>query len=213
MAGIETLINWFTAIAALLAAGPVALIARYMLAAVFGLAGQYKLRHPQAAASAMVSFGVASRARRLHGIAVGAVELGIGLGLLIDAVSAVVALVAAAATLVFLGLIGIALYRGHRFPCGCFSSAQDNISGWTMFRGIALVILAIDTAATSWFTIVPTDWLARYWSGTYAISTLAVILLATTAVAIRRHNRAFEDSVDWEWVVQEHPLLRQQVTQ
>lgn len=118
----------------------------WFLAGVFLWSGVAKLRQPESAATSMVAFGIASRARPVLGAALGMSEvlLSIALG---ARLFPRLGLYFATSLLVFFSiLISRSLWSGHRFACFCFGDADSQLSGWTAVRTIALASVALTAA-------------------------------------------------------------------
>lgn len=207
MGGFGVLRDGFVALFGMLSSAHADLTARYLLAAVFILAGSFKLQHPQVAADSIVAFGVGTQANPRNGLALGAAEVIIALLLVADQTAAFGALAVVIATLLYLTLIVLALYRGRRFPCACFSSAADDIDSGTALRAGILVVVALMAAYGSLRGAVPIRWSDRPLYVVVAVALIALVALANSTVRVWRRNQRLDLSLDWEWIVQEHSLL------
>ncbi len=125
------------------------------LALVFVLSALPKLRKPELAALAMVDFGVARRSHRWAGLSVGIGELLLAVALGVAAAGGTTALrvvptsIAAMVLWIFAGLIARALRSSEPVSCFCFGNAEATISLGTLFRTMALAVVAtiLSTAA------------------------------------------------------------------
>jgi peroxiredoxin/uncharacterized membrane protein YphA (DoxX/SURF4 family) len=121
------------------------LIARLILAGVFGLAGVTKLADLDGAREAMRGFGVPSRLAGPAGIALPIVELAIAVLLLPLATSWWAALTGLALMLAFIAGIVVNLRQGRRPDCHCFGQVYSApIGRETLIRnGIFAVLAAV----------------------------------------------------------------------
>ena len=126
--------------------GPVVLVARLILGAVFIYASLDKIAHPAEFAKAIgnyhvVPFGL----ENLMALALPWLELIAGIcliaGIMVDGATIMVILM----NIVFIFAISQALARGISIECGCFSvttEGGDNIGIQTMLRDIGYLVLA-----------------------------------------------------------------------
>lgn len=170
---------------------------RILVAGVLVVAAVTKLRQPWVAADAMVHFGVLREDRAWTGRALGVLELGIAVGLLIAWRSTYPGIGAALLFFAFAFLIGSALRRGESFACGCLSAREDHIGVHTLARTIVLLMLAVAAAAApvrgvlDFGDVVNAGVVAGAATGVWAL--VASYLRATPAW------RTFLDSqVDWQ---------------
>lgn len=204
MNGFHYLWSALSTSSARLGSDTISLAVRITLAALFTVAGQYKLRHPMIAAVTVRNFGLTPHPVRAAGAAVGLLELATAVLLLtpIRMLAIVGCIIAALMSASFTALIGRALYRHDRFPCHCLSGASESISVLTLWRAIAMAVgaslgivaLAHDRAisVTRAQAVVSVGWSAL----------LAGIPLALwTAVSVWRGCRRYVGSIDWEWVL------------
>jgi peroxiredoxin len=119
------------------------LIARFVLAAVFAVAGLAKLADRPGSRQALVAFGVPERLAAPGGIALPIAELAVAV-LLIPAATAAIG--AAGALVLLLGFCaGIArsMIRGEAPDCHCFGQLHSEPVGWsTLIRNLVLAALA-----------------------------------------------------------------------
>ena len=207
MGGFRALWDWCLTLLTLGASAHGATLGRYLLAVVFMIAGQFKLRHPHLAAQSMVAFGVTRHAKSRYGLLLGVAEVIIALLLVVDQTAVYGSLVAVGTTGVLLALIGRALYEGRRFPCGCFSSSEEDLNFGTAVRGATLLGVAVLTGVASSRGLISVAWSERPLYGVVAIALIALLALTTSAIGVWRANQRLERSIDWEWIVQEHPRL------
>lgn len=121
-------------------------VGTFILAAIFVATGAMKLRKPQQAALAIFSFGATKRPVQAAGVALGLVEVGLGVGLLLG-VAPILWLGAASALLwLFAYAIARQLAAGSTFPCFCFGDTSDVISRWTFVRAASLAAIATSLA-------------------------------------------------------------------
>ncbi|HET8893041.1 MAG TPA: MauE/DoxX family redox-associated membrane protein [Gaiellaceae bacterium] len=127
----------------------------FTLALIFLWSGLAKVVRPEAAAQAIVFFGVARGTNIPLARALATVELAVALSLTAaisnDRSSLLVASLAVAATLfaVFSLLIARSLRRGDRFACSCFGAAAEPLSIVTFARAVVLLALAVAALLTA----------------------------------------------------------------
>jgi putative oxidoreductase len=120
------------------------LAARFLLGAVFLVAGALKLRDPTAFANDIANYQLAPALAPLLAAALPAVEVVVGLALLAlgGPWRRAAALCAGALMLVFTAAAGTALARGLDVTCGCFGSASGAVGWATIGRDLVLVAAA-----------------------------------------------------------------------
>lgn len=125
-----------------------ALVARLILAAVFGLAGVTKLLDRGGTRTTIVEFGAPEGLATPAALLVPAVELA-AVGLLLPSGGATPGLaVAVVLLLVFSAAIGVNLARGRAPECHCFGQLHSAPAGWRMLARNGL-LLAIAAAAVA----------------------------------------------------------------
>ncbi|MCP9487899.1 MAG: DoxX family membrane protein [Gaiellaceae bacterium MAG52_C11] len=123
----------------------VALIARFLLAVVFVLAGLAKLRRSDDFARAITGYELLPQSL-VPAVAAWLPRLEVAVGglLLVGLLTVPAAVVLAAALVAFAASVGIALARGREIDCGCFGTvAPTRITWWTLGRNIVLLAAAI----------------------------------------------------------------------
>jgi hypothetical protein len=118
------------------------LVSSAVCAATLGWSAVAKLRSPGRAAVSLVRFGLARRARRTAGRALGVLEGAVALALVAAPTSLVPLAVAAALFAAFCVLIARALRAGQRFDCGCLG-AGETLGRPTLLRALALLAVAL----------------------------------------------------------------------
>jgi hypothetical protein len=117
-----------------------AAVGAWIIAGVFIWGGTSKLLQAQLATRAMAEFGLIQQQRSIYGKTLGLGEIGIGIGLIV--LPWCFALTATALLAAFTTLIGRALHRGKRFPCGCFGRREELISRRALGRTLVLTIVS-----------------------------------------------------------------------
>jgi thiol-disulfide isomerase/thioredoxin len=119
------------------------LIARFVLAAVFAVAGLTKLADRPGSREALVAFGVPEGLASPGAIALPLAELAVA-GLLIPAATAAIGAVGALALLLaFCAGIARSMMRGESPDCHCFGQLRSEPVGWsTLIRNLVLAALA-----------------------------------------------------------------------
>ncbi|MGI8644012.1 MAG: MauE/DoxX family redox-associated membrane protein [Thermomicrobiales bacterium] len=115
-------------------------ILSWFLVAIFAVSGTVKVRRPWLAAMALVDFQIVRRPAPALGLALGAFELLVALGLAL--VPAVAIFVAAPLLWFFTLLIARGLRNNEDFACFCFGESDGALSRWTLARTAALALLA-----------------------------------------------------------------------
>lgn len=119
------------------------LVARLLLAAVFGVAGLAKLTDRIGSQQALRDFGIPAMLAPLLGLLLPLAELAIAIALLPVTTAWWGALSAFALLLLFATGIGITLARGHQPACRCFGQLSSAPIGWTtLFRNMVLAAVA-----------------------------------------------------------------------
>lgn len=114
----------------------------YVLGLTFIVAATAKLRRPDLAALAIVDFGVTKRPSRALAIALGIVELGLGVFLLLGVARIMTLTVAACLLWLFAALMIRSLSAGQSFACYCFGGASA-VSAASVARTTLLALAAL----------------------------------------------------------------------
>jgi len=119
------------------------LVLRIALSAAFLLAGYTKLRDRVATATGLESFGVPRPIAGPLGVALGACELAIYVGLLVPATAWQSAVGALLLLILFTAVVGFHLCRGKRPPCHCFGQwSAAPIGPGTIVRNVVFLLMA-----------------------------------------------------------------------
>jgi len=119
------------------------LIARFLLAGVFALAGTAKLADRKGSEQAIIGFGVPPSLAAMLGILLPAAELFVAAALIPVSTALWGAFGAFALLVLFVAGIGANLARGRRPACQCFGQLHSAPAGWkTLTRNVALAALA-----------------------------------------------------------------------
>jgi len=122
---------------------PILLLLRFTLSSVFFLAGYAKLRDRLATATSLVSFGVPTHLAGTLGVALGAGELAVCIGLIFPATARQSAVVALVLLALFTAVIVFRLFQGERPPCHCLGQWRSApIGPKTIVRNVLLLLLA-----------------------------------------------------------------------
>ncbi len=164
----------------------------WFLVAIFAVSGTVKVRRPALAAMALVDFQLVRRPLPVLGLAVGALELAVGLGLAFWPALGV--LPAAALLWFFTFLIARSLRGGDDFACFCFGESEGALSRWTLARTAALAVLAT-------FVVFGSPRLWRWTGGepwlelVAAAALFGMVVLARQVPPLMRWNRGIFDPV------------------
>ena len=121
----------------------VLLLARLILAVVFGVAGVAKLTDPEGARQALIGFGVSEELAKGLGWILPIAEILVALLLLPLQTAWLGGIGALTLLLVFSVGIGVNLVRGHTPDCHCFGQLHSEPVSWQMFaRNLALAAVA-----------------------------------------------------------------------
>jgi peroxiredoxin/uncharacterized membrane protein YphA (DoxX/SURF4 family) len=160
------------------------LIARFLLAAVFAVAGVAKLADRPGSRQALQGFHVPEALVPAGSIVLPLAELAVSLALLLTVSAWWGALGALALLLTFVVGIGISLARGEAPDCHCFGQIHSEPAGWsTILRNAILLFIAGFVAWQGPGQVGPstTDWVSRLTGGERATLGTGLILLATIA--------------------------------
>ena len=172
--------------------GTVLLVARLVLALVFGVAGTAKAANLDATRRALVSFGVSRKLASPLRFVLPFVELAVAVALIPRSTAWLGAAAALALLLVFAGAIGVNLARGQKPDCNCFGQLQSKPVSWSVFaRNLLLAAVAgvIVAQGKGDPGLSAVNWLADLRASEVAnlvIGVAAVGLLATALVYTRR---------------------------
>jgi hypothetical protein len=133
---------------------------RFILGAVFLVAGGMKIAHPAAFFSDLLGFGVPFPEMFLRIVAVTLpwIEVLVGAGLLLNVWPETVRPVGSGLCLIFVLMLGQAVIRGIDLNCGCFGSGGR---GWLERPDVALVRAGLLFAASLYVTAVPPSYPPR----------------------------------------------------
>ena len=168
------------------------LIARIILAAVFGLAGATKIADPAGSRKAMTGFGVPENLATVAGWALPVFEILAAIALLPLGTAWLGSIGALALLLIFLAGIGVNLARGNAPDCHCFGQLHSEPVSWKVFaRNAVLALIAIFIVLQGQANqgLSAFGWLADLKAGeivTLVISIGAVALLIPAIIFLRR---------------------------
>jgi peroxiredoxin len=168
------------------------LIARLMLAAVFGVAGGSKLGDRDGARKALIEFGVPESLTALLAWLLPATELLVAITLLPRATAWLGGVGALALLLLFLVGIGVNLARGNSPDCHCFGQLHSEPVSWSVFarNGVLAALAALIVAqgkdnpglsAVSWMSELSTGEIVSL-----VFSVFAAAMLVPAFVMLRR---------------------------
>ncbi|MDX2343262.1 MAG: hypothetical protein QNL12_05785, partial [Acidimicrobiia bacterium] len=137
------------------------------------------------------------------GFALGAAEVVTATLLLIPASAFLGGLLAFAMLMAFSSFVAAALLRGESFDCGCLPGDSKPLSKSTLVRALLLALAAgIGAYGATEVAVVVDD---PYFAGIYIACLGVGVWLMGSAFGRLHENRLLaNDSVDWEWVVQQH---------
>jgi thiol-disulfide isomerase/thioredoxin len=163
------------------------LLARLVLATVFGVAGVVKLLDRAGTERALAGFGIPPRLT--PGLAVGLplAELAVAAALVVRPSAWWGGLGALGLLLAFTVVIARSLARGERPDCRCFGQLRAVPVGWpTLLRNVALAVLAAVVVGLGWRDPGPSvvGWLDSLPPAERALAILGVVALGFLAVAI-----------------------------
>jgi peroxiredoxin len=170
----------------------VLLLARILLALVFGVAGFAKAARPANARRALIEFGVPEKLAAPLGWGLPFVEILVASALLPLASAWWGAVAALALLLIFAMGIGVNLSRGQRPECNCFGQLHSAPLSWSVFaRNLLLAATAALVVARGRGEagLSAFDWLADLKAGevvNLALGLVATGLLATAVIYLRR---------------------------
>ncbi len=128
-----------------------------VLAGVLIVAAVGKFRDLGGSRQAVQDFGVPEQYARTGGVALPAVELVLGVGLLWGATARWAALLAALLFIAFIVAIGYNLSKGRQPDCHCFGQIHSEPAGWpTLIRNAVLTLAAV--AIVGQGAVGPVDW-------------------------------------------------------
>jgi len=170
----------------------VLLIARLLLAFIFGLAGATKIADLASARKAAISFGIPEKLAVPLGSGLPFLEMLIGLALLPTNTAWLGAIGALGLLLVFAAAIAVNLAQGQAPDCNCFGQLHSKPVSWSVFsRNLVLAAIAtlivVQGKMGSGFSAF--NWLGDMKAGeiaTLVLSIVAVSLLTAAVVYLRR---------------------------
>ena len=168
------------------------LMARLILAFVFGTAGTAKAADLAGTRKGLIDFGVPKKLAVPLGYGLPFFEILVGVALLPRNTAWLGATVGLALLSAFAGAIAINLARGRAPDCNCFGQLHSKPVSWSLFArdllliafAATIVVLGKNDSGTSAF-----DWLTNLKAGevaTLALSVVACGLLAVSIVCLRR---------------------------
>jgi hypothetical protein len=109
--------------------------------------------------------------------------------------------VAGILSLGFFLVVGAALLRGEKFPCGCFGDTDDEIGAPTLWRS------GLMTGAAAWVALTTPAGAESLETWSQAIL-LASIVVGTPPLigAVRRlaaMRAELDEALNWEWILQQ----------
>jgi len=115
---------------------------RFLLGAVFAIAGGMKIAHPAGFFSDLLAYHIPFPEMFLRGVAAGLpwLEVLVGAGLLLNVWPETIRPIASILCLIFVGLLAQAVLRGLDLNCGCFGAGGQ---GWFERPDVALERAAV----------------------------------------------------------------------
>jgi thiol-disulfide isomerase/thioredoxin len=158
------------------------LLARWLLAAVFAVAGLAKLADRMGSRQALMDFGVPARLATPLSILLPLAEMAIAAALIPTSSAWWGAIGALLCLLLFIAGISINLARGHRPACHCFGQLSSKPVGWpTLARNGALAAIA---AGVVWYGPDQVGLSAMPWLVALTPVQLAGVVTATLGLAV-----------------------------
>ena len=157
------------------------LLARFLLAGVFVVAGVAKLADLQGSRQAMRDFGVPAKLSTPFGVLLPLAELAVAMALLLPVLAWWGALGALVLLLLFVGGICFNLARGQQPDCHCFGKLHSAPAGWpTLIRNLVLAALAgvVVGFGRSMPAVGVLDWLAPLSVSQHTLVLVGLIVLA-----------------------------------
>ena len=195
MGGLDALGDLLGAVWAALTGPAFGFAVRLAIGGLFVVAGAHKLWRPAPTAQSMRFFGLGPVAGNGWARALGALEVALGLGLVLSGTARLSAAGCVVLAAGFTFLTGRAYRRGERFACGCLSSSTQPIGRLTVIRSGVLLAGALLVAGTPGAALTTVDYLAAV---TIACGLIGVPLAAVTLWRCRELSRKFEARVDWD---------------
>jgi peroxiredoxin len=157
------------------------LVARLVLATVFGAAGAAKVSGREGTGVTAAAFGVPAGLTGPVTLALPAAELLIAAALIPASSAALAGWAALALLAVFSATVAISLARGRRPDCYCFGQFTAAPIGWrTLARNVALVAVAAFVAVGGW----PDGGASLGGLGTSRVATVAAVTALALAVIV-----------------------------
>jgi peroxiredoxin len=158
------------------------ILARSLLASVFGLAGATKLADRDGSRQGLVGFGVPSRLAAPLGLLLPALELTVAVALIPSSTAWWGAIGALGLLLVFLGGIGYSLAQGRTPDCRCFGQLHSAPIGYaTVIRNAVLAAVAVFVALAPPFA-QPS---VIAWAGDLTTAQLLIVVLSLIGVGLQ----------------------------
>lgn len=120
----------------------IAATGHWIIALIFAWSGTVKLFHPDAVATALANFRITRVARRRDGLALGSLELMLGLAVLTP-IQPLALATATTLLLFFTYLLGRHLLTGANFACNCFGATDRPIVARDFARTLSLALIAL----------------------------------------------------------------------
>lgn len=162
----------------------VALIARAVLAVVFGVAGATKLADRRGSRAALEAFGVPGRVAAVGGVALPLCELVVAVGLLTPALAWWSAIGAFALLSVFAVAIAVSLVRGREPDCHCFGQLHSApVDRGALVRNLILMVLSLVVVLAGPAEMTtPVGWLQRLSTIELVFGLVAVLFVAVALI-------------------------------
>ncbi len=158
------------------------ILARLLLASVFGLAAATKLADRDGSRQGLVDFGVPSRLAAPLGLLLPILELAVAVALIPSFTAWWGAIGALGLLLVFLGGIGYSLARGRTPDCRCFGQLHSApIGNATVIRNAVLAAVAVFVALAP--PIAQPSVIA--WAGDLTTAQLLIVVLGLIGVGLQ----------------------------
>ena len=162
------------------------LIARFVLAAVFAVAGLTKLADRPGSREALVAFGVPERLASPGAVALPIAELAVAVLLTPAATAAIGAAGALALLLAFCAGIARSMIRGESPDCHCFGQLHSEPVGWsTLIRNLVLAAIAgFALAETAGGAEAPFAWIGDLSDAGVVALVGGIVIAALTAAGV-----------------------------
>jgi hypothetical protein len=183
-------------------------VARCLTALIFMLAGRHKLVATASVAETIVRFGFGRRAMPWLAVLLGAAEIAVGVGLVVDRIWLVASVAAVLLSAAFGLIVVSAVRRGGAFACNCFRSEGDDIGWPTVVRSAGIFGCAALSLVAAIGTPTFMGQTERVLNFGIALSLLCAGLVAAAAHSAWREGGALERALDWRWILQQNEASR-----